>query len=41
MEKYKLSELIFDACDRIHDATTDLYEHLHPEGDPRFNHEDI
>ena len=41
MEKYKLSELIFDACDRIHEATTDLYERLHPEGNPRFKHEDI
>ena len=39
MEKYKLSELIFDACDRIHEATTDLYERLHPEGNPRFKHD--
>jgi hypothetical protein len=41
MEIYELSRLVFDSCDRIHQATTDMYEHIHEEGSPRYESEDI
>ena len=34
MEKFELSYRIHEACDRIHQATTDMYEAMHPDGDP-------
>ena len=34
MEIFELSHRIHTACDRIHQATTDMYEAMHPDGDP-------
>lgn len=41
MEIFELSRLIFDSCDRIHQATTDMYEHVHRDGTPRYESDDI
>ena len=41
MEIYELSRLVFDSCDRIHQATTDMYESVHEEGSPRYKSENI
>tara|TARA_R100001126_G_C4800015_1_gene136349 strand:- start:316 stop:534 length:219 start_codon:yes stop_codon:yes gene_type:complete len=41
MEIFELSRLIFDSCDRIHQATTDMYEHVHIDGTPRYESDDI
>ena len=41
MEIYELSRLVFDSCDRIHQATTDMYESVHKGGSPRYGSEDI
>lgn len=34
METSELSHRLHDCCDRIHQATTDMYEAMHPDGDP-------
>jgi len=41
MELSELSRLVFDSCDRIHQATTDMYESIHDEGTPRYDSESI
>ena len=41
MEIFELSRLIFDSCDRIHQATTDMYEHVHSDGTPRYESDEI
>ena len=41
MELYELSRLVFDSCDRIHQATTDMYESIHEDGTPRYDSESI
>ena len=41
MEIYELSRLVFDSCDRIHQATTDMYESVHKEGSPKYGSQDI
>jgi DnaJ-domain-containing protein 1 len=38
VEIFELSQRIHTACDRIHQATTDMYEAMHPDGEP---HADI
>lgn len=39
METFELSYRIHQACDRIHQATTDMYEAMHPDGDPHADSE--
>lgn len=34
METFELSQRLHESCDRIHQATTDMYEALHPDGGP-------
>lgn len=34
METFELSQRIHSSCDRIHQATTDMYEAMHPNGIP-------
>ena len=34
METSELSHRLHDCCDRIHQATTDMYEAMHTDGDP-------
>ena len=34
METSELSYRLHESCDRIHQATTDMYEAMHPDGDP-------
>ena len=34
MDTFELSYRLHEACDRIHTATTGLYEDMHPDGDP-------
>ena len=41
MELSELSRLVFDSCDRIHQATTDMYESIHEDGTPRYDSESI
>ena len=41
MELSELSRLVFDSCDRIHQATNDMYEHIHEDGTPRHDSESI
>ena len=41
MEIFELSRLIFDSCDRIHQATTDMYEHVHSDGTPLYESDNI
>jgi len=41
MEIFELSRLIHGSCDRIHQAATDLYESIHEDGDPIYEHESI
>lgn len=41
MEIFELSRLIHGSCDRIHQAATDLYESIHEDGDPIYDHESI
>ena len=41
MELSELSRLVFDSCDRIHQATTDMYESIHQDGTPRYDSESI
>ena len=41
MELSELSRLVFDSCDRIHQATTDMYESIHEDGEPRYDSESI
>jgi len=41
MELSELSRLVFDSCDRIHQATTDMYESVHEDGTPIYDSETI
>jgi len=41
METFELSRLVFESCDRIHQAATDLYENIHESGSPRYDAEGI
>jgi len=41
METFELSRLVFESCDRIHQAATDLYESIHESGSPRHDAEGI
>jgi hypothetical protein len=41
MEIFELSRLIHGSCDRIHQAATDLYEHVHEDGDPIYDREPL
>ena len=41
MELSELSRLVFVSCDRIHQATTDMYESIHQDGTPRYDSESI
>ncbi len=34
MDTSELSQRLHDCCDRIHQATTDMYEAMHPDGEP-------
>lgn len=34
MDKDQLSKAFFSGCENIHDATNELYETLHPLGEP-------
>lgn len=34
MDTFELSLRIHESCDRIHQATTDMYESMHPDGTP-------
>lgn len=36
MEIFELSRLIHDSCNRIHQATTDMYESVHEDGVPLY-----
>ena len=33
-ETFELSHRLHECCDRIHQATTDMYEAMHPDGEP-------
>lgn len=37
MDTFELSRRIYESCDRIHQATADMYEAMHPNGEPHAN----